>query len=98
MQKPARGRKQVHTSPAMQNATQEADTSAHSPARDTEGGPQELRQVHRTCETQRVSSRGWEAHTSLCDTEGTGKDPHKPLLSKLAPEAQGRTGEQKHWQ
>ena len=26
-----------------------------------------------------------EAHTSLCDAEGTRKDPYKPIPSKLQP-------------
>ena len=38
-----------------------------------------------------------EAHTSLQYAEGTRKDPYRPLPSKLWPEAQGMTVEQKHW-
>ena len=48
--------------------------------------------AHKNRDTE-VELRGLrEAHTSLCDTEGTRKDPHKPLPSKLWPAVQGRTG------
>ena len=59
--------KQVHTSPAMQNATQEADTSAHSPA-----------PWHRGW----ASGTETSAHKA-CDSEGELKgatgSPHKSL-------------------
>ena len=49
--------------------------------------------AHKPCDTE-VGLRGLrEAHTSLYDAEGTRKDPHKPLPSKLWPAVQGRTGE-----
>lgn len=39
-----------------------------------------------------------EAHTGVHAAKGTGRDPHKPLGSKIQPGVQGGTGEQKHWQ
>ena len=49
--------------------------------------------AHKPRDTE-VGLRGLrEAHTSLCDAEGTRKDPRKRLPSKLWPAVQGRTGE-----
>ena len=49
--------------------------------------------AHKPRDTE-VRLRGLrEAHTSLCDAEGTRKDPRKPLPSKLWQAVQGRTGE-----
>ena len=65
------------------------ETSAHKP-HSKEGGPQELRQVHRSPTTQRVL-RGQGKPTQVAQMQ---RNPHKHLLSKFSPAEQGKTEEQ----
>lgn len=81
------------------------DWKEHRPC-STEGGPGELKQAHERLGDAGGQDQGAEAspHKSVGfrDEEGrvkeTGKDPRKPLPSKLQPAEQGRARGQKHWQ
>lgn len=72
----------MNTDPTKQRARLESQTNAKKALCVTEGEFRALR----------------EAHTGVHAAKGTGRDPHKPLGSKIQPGVQGGTGEQKHWQ
>jgi len=65
----------------------------------TEGGTGELKKYTRDppCRGQDQGAEG-SPHNEEGRIKETGKDPHKPLPSKLQSAVQGRTRGQKHWQ
>ena len=74
----------------------------HTQTAQPRGRAREPKEKHKPHDIQGELRGLKELHKSLCDAEGrvreARKEPHKPLPSKLPPEAQGRTGEQKHRQ